>query len=274
MLIAQITDTHIVGKDEHWLFPSTKTSERLEKVVSYLNQMSPQPDVILFTGDATDSGTPQAYQHLKQLLKPLRAPLFVIPGNHDNREEMRKAFSENSYLPKKGFLNYIIKDYPVNLVGLDTLVKGKDFGQVSEESFAWLTEHLHEINEKPFLLFMHHPLTMTGKKLFDSMTCLVPTNFEKVIKAQNNLLAILTGHYHHLCITSYGGKICLMAPSVSPVHYIANAQDDFVTAIELEDPAITLHQWFGENKLTTHVIKIKEHYPRIRWPSYESKFDS
>jgi hypothetical protein len=42
MLIAQITDSHIVAKGEHWLNePSTKTSERLRKVVNYLNQLNP-----------------------------------------------------------------------------------------------------------------------------------------------------------------------------------------------------------------------------------------
>lgn len=34
MLIAQITDTHIVAKGEHWLSePLTKTSERLDRLI-------------------------------------------------------------------------------------------------------------------------------------------------------------------------------------------------------------------------------------------------
>jgi hypothetical protein len=42
MLIAQMTDTHIVDKNEDLFFePLTKTKERLSEVIAYLNEMNP-----------------------------------------------------------------------------------------------------------------------------------------------------------------------------------------------------------------------------------------
>jgi len=171
MLIAQITDTHIVAKGEHWLNePSTKTSERLRKVVNYLNQLSPLPDVVLFTGDASDTGTKASYHHLRELLEPLQAPFFIIPGNHDCREELIQAFSGCVYMPKEGFIQYVINDFPVSLIGLDTHVSGKDSGNICEQRFSWLKMAMRT-NNKPVLIFMHHPPTKIGHKLFDSINC-------------------------------------------------------------------------------------------------------
>lgn len=64
--------------------------------------MNTLPDVVLLTEDLTDQGSQSAYLHLDELLKPLKVPLFVIPENHDNREERRKAFLKHSYMPLEG----------------------------------------------------------------------------------------------------------------------------------------------------------------------------
>lgn len=270
MLIAQITDTHIVEKDRHWLSePLTETNERLIRVVAHLNQMNPQPDVVILTGDASDTGTEAAYTHLKELLSRLKIPVYVIPGNHDCREEMRKAFT--SYMPSKGFLHYVIDNYPIRLICLDTHVEGKDHGYICEERSAWLEKTLQKGSEKPTLIFMHHPLSKVGHKLFDNMLCFTPPHFKQIMSKQHQLLGFISGHYHHLCTTSYAGKPCFIAPSVAPVHYFAHSQDDDVAALELEDPAITLHQWFGEDAITSHVIRIKKHHQRIDWKLIKSR---
>lgn len=272
MLIAQITDTHIVDKNNHWLAePLTKTDERLSRTVSYINQLPQQPDIVLLTGDASDTGTEASYIHLKELLAPLKAPLFVIPGNHDNRNEMRKAFTHQSYMPKDGFIHYTLNDYPIRLIGLDTLIPGKDAGEICEERFKWLAQTLDFNDSKPTLIFMHHPLTKTGNRLFDTMLCSHSSAFESLIKRQTNLLGILSGHYHQLCVASYQTKSCFIAPSVAPVHFFADPEDDFVTALELEDPAVTLHKWHGGNSMTSHVHRIKEKNHRINWTSIKSK---
>jgi Icc protein len=247
MLIAQITDTHIVARGQHWLGePRTQTETRLKEVVKCLNQLSPQPEVILLTGDLTNSGTEDAYDHLKELLRPLKAPYLILPGNHDNREQMRHSFNHHSYLPKRGYLNYVVDDFPIQLIGLDTLDEGKDSGLICAERFQWLSEVLNREQGKPQLIFMHHPSTKVGTKLFDSILCKVPEEFNSLISGRKQLLGILAGHYHYFCATSIGNKPCFIAPSVAPAYYFANpATDDHPTALELQPAAITLHSWDG-----------------------------
>jgi 3',5'-cyclic AMP phosphodiesterase CpdA len=230
--------------------------------------------VVLLTGDATDKGTKDSYSHLNEILEPLQIPLYVVPGNHDVREEMRAAFRHHPYMPSSGFIHYAIDDYPVRLIGLDTLVSQEPYGRLSDESIFWLEKTLSSNTEKPTLIFMHHPPIKTGMELFDQILCKAPPAFEGLVAKSHNLIGIFTGHYHHLCVGSFGGKLCFLAPSVAPVHYFAHPQDTVVTALELEEPAVTLHKWHGGNTLTSHVVRVREKPNRIDWAHIKQKISS
>ena len=94
MLIAQISDTHIMPKGE-LLYGRLDSSMNLGLAVRQLFQLDTMPDCLLLTGDLTDRGQPAAYDHLREILKPLPMPIYAIPGNHDRRESMRAAFSSD-----------------------------------------------------------------------------------------------------------------------------------------------------------------------------------
>ena len=272
MLIAQITDLHVVEKNKHWLSePATEIEDRLLRTVSYLNALNPRPDVVLLTGDLTDKGTCASYSFLNELLGLLKIPLYVIPGNHDCREELRKAFLHHPYMPSKGFIQFVVDDYPVRLIGLDTLVEGEGYGCLCDQRLSWLENTLKADSQKPTLVFMHHPPIKIGMALFDQINCTAPATFENLVSERDNVIGIITGHYHHLCVGSFGRKLCFLAPSVAPVHYFAHPQDTHVTALELEDPGVTLHKWQGGTILTSHVVRVKEKLNRIDWTLIEQK---
>ena len=93
MLIAQITDTHI--KPEGSLADShVDTSAFLARAVDHILHLDPRPDVVLGTGDLVDGGTSAEYARLRHLLSPLPMPVYLIPGNHDDREALRQVFAD------------------------------------------------------------------------------------------------------------------------------------------------------------------------------------
>jgi len=146
MILAQITDTHIVAPgtlfrcpvqgtapDAERVYREIDTAQFLARAVVALNALVPRPDVAVVTGDLVDHGEPAEYDHLRQLLGSLQMPVFVIPGNHDAREPLREAFHSDGYLPTEGYLQYTIEQYPLRLIALDTLVPGKHGGMLCAE---------------------------------------------------------------------------------------------------------------------------------------------
>jgi 3',5'-cyclic-AMP phosphodiesterase len=161
MLVAQITDTHITTPGK-LLMGVVDTASALERAVSALNSLDPLPDLTVLTGDLVENGELEEYDHLRTLLAPLRMPVLTIPGNHDAREPMREAFVAEGYLPRQGFLNYVIEDHALRIVAVDTLVPGEPGGALCEERLLWIDRMLAAAPDCPTLLLMHHPPFVTG----------------------------------------------------------------------------------------------------------------
>ncbi|MCE3231019.1 MAG: phosphodiesterase [Alphaproteobacteria bacterium] len=265
MLIAQISDTHIVPKGQDWKsLPETEVATRLKRIVEAINSLTPKPDVVLLTGDTIDDGGKEGYDHLKEILKSLSMPLYVIPGNHDDREDMRVAFQHEDYMPRDGFIHYVIDDHPIRLVALDTVIPGETHGLLCQERVDWLGHVLQENREKPTLIFMHHPLIKTGQKILDHVKCFTPDGFEDLIRSFPNIRGIIAGHNHRPCMTLFGGALCFVAPSVAPqFHFFEEEGNTCSAAIELTHPSFSLHKWEGGFQLLSETFQIVEPEQRL-----------
>jgi 3',5'-cyclic AMP phosphodiesterase CpdA len=60
MIVAQITDLHVVARGERCLV-EIDTNRMLAEAVAHLNAFDPKIDVVLATGDLTDHGRPEEY---------------------------------------------------------------------------------------------------------------------------------------------------------------------------------------------------------------------
>lgn len=149
MLIAQISDIHLVPKGE-LAYEAADTANALGKVVNHIKGLSPTPDVLIVTGDIADGGRLDSYHLARELLAPLEMPVFMVPGNHDHKGRMAKVFSDHAYLrtnsdsPKGGFICYAIEDYAVRLIALDTVTPGDHGGGLCPRRLDWLDAKLGE----------------------------------------------------------------------------------------------------------------------------------
>ena len=114
MLIAQITDMHVVAPNQLY-FGRVAANAQLQEAIAHINALTPRPDVVIATGDLTDHGTAEEYAVLRDLLRALIPPVYLIPGNHDHRDVFLEAFADHAYLPRPGapFAQYVIDEYPV-----------------------------------------------------------------------------------------------------------------------------------------------------------------
>jgi len=89
VIIAQISDLHIKAPGT-LAYGRVDTARALERCVATLNRFTPKPDLVVISGDLADTPTVEEYAYLKRLLAPLNIAFAGIPGNHDQREQLRE----------------------------------------------------------------------------------------------------------------------------------------------------------------------------------------
>jgi len=196
MLIAQISDMH-VSTPESGYEEIYRTAEHLARAVAHLNALEPRPDVVLATGDLVERGAAAEYERLREQLAPLRMPVYLVPGNHDDRVMLPRVLDRHRYLPRDGaFIQYTVEDWPVRLVALDTLIPGESGGRLCAERLAWLDARLAEAPGRPTVVFMHHPPFVTGLRKMDEMGLDGTDGLAAVIRRHPQVERIVCGHLH------------------------------------------------------------------------------
>jgi 3',5'-cyclic AMP phosphodiesterase CpdA len=257
VLIAQITDMHI--KPEGALaYKRVDTAGFLARAVDHILHLDPRPDVVLATGDLVDRGTAEEYQRLRHLLVPLPMPVYLIPGNHDDREAMRREFADHLYMPRDGFIQYVVDDGPVRLIALDTLIPGKGGGRVDAERIAWLDARLAEAPTKPTLLFMHHPPFMTGIAYMDAIGLDGADNLAQVVRRHVQVERVACGHLHRSIQSRWAGTVASTAPSTAH-QVVLDVREDADLGFTLEPPSYALHLWREGLGLVSHVAIVGDY---------------
>ena len=243
MLIAQISDCHI-RSDESPFDQLVNSTETLERVVAHLMSSDITPDVLLATGDLTESGTKEEYSLLLELLAPVDIPVLPIPGNHDEGKQFREALE--SYLPGKlpqTHCSYVEDSYPVRLIGLDTSLEGRHDGHFDDERFEWLEEQLHQSPDKPTVIFTHFPPFMSGIHFMDISGLKDPERFCSLVEENPQVKLVTSGHLHRPIPTMIGTSSDSGCPSTPRV--LGLDLNPASGSLVDEPPSYQLHRWDG-----------------------------
>jgi 3',5'-cyclic-AMP phosphodiesterase len=269
MLVAQITDLHVALPGSR-LDVSYRTAEHLERAVAHLLALDPRPDAVVCTGDLVDEGGPEEYERLCALLEPLPMPVYVVPGNHDHRENLRAAFAGRGYLPGDGFLCYAAEVGPLRLLGLDTHIPGESGGLLCDERLAWLDARLGEEPDRPTLVLQHHPPFASGIRPMDRMGLEGADGLARVIARHRQVERILCGHIHRPIVRRFAGTIASTCPSTAHQIELSLGPSSRL-AIVTEPPACALHVWDPElgPGLVSHLSYIGDHGEPLVLPGYQ-----
>jgi Icc protein len=249
LLIAQISDTHIlVPESDH---PAAELrADCLRRTVADINRQ--RPDAVIFTGDTVQHGQPQEYARLRELLAPLEAPLYLVPGNRDNNIELRAALCDQACMPATGeFLHYAIDDYDIRLVGIDSTLAGERMGRLCKERQAWLDTTLCEQPDRPTLLFIHHPPFdvgdhyVGGYRLPDEATAL-----EAIVKRHPQVIGLLCGHVHWPVECQWAGTEARIMPSIA-----VDVRKGVDESEAQGRPIYLLHRWSHDDGLVSTAVR-------------------
>lgn len=252
MLLAQISDTHVIPAGK-LLYGRIDTAGHLAAAVRHLNALRPQPDFVMVTGDLVDGGAPDEYVNFRHIVSALDSPFCLLPGNHDDRANLRAAFSEHGYWPSEGArLHYVIEDLPLRLICLDTVLPGQSGGALGDEQMAWLARRLDERRDHPTVIAMHHPPFVSGLAGMDTINCADGEALGAVVARHPQVERIICGHIHRAMSIRWHGTLVTTAPGTA--HQVAldlaeNAPVSWIT----EPPGCHLHYWRPGRGLVTHL---------------------
>jgi len=255
MLIAQISDAHC--RPQGVLYQGVIDSNTLfEAALAEVAALRPRPDMVLFTGDLVDEGSAAEYAHARRLLGRLDLPLFVLPGNHDEREAFRGCFADQGYLPAKGALHYVVPaPGPVRVIALDITIPGEHHGLFDEAAEAFLEEALRREPERPTLVMMHQPPFSCGVPYIDAYRCEGGERLAALIARFPAVERLLCGHVHRFMMRRFGGTIACTAPSTTSA--IALSFDENAQAASYaEPPGFLLHHWRPGHGMVSHLLPI------------------
>ena len=157
-LLGQLTDLHI-REPGRLAYGRIDTAPYLRTAVDSVLRLRQQPQAVVITGDLTDFGRATEYAHLAALLAPLEMPVYLLPGNHDDRDQMRRSFPGHQWLgPEGGFIQYSVQVGNLRLITLDTCEPGQSHGTLDAPRLQWLEDELESCKHQPVVIAMHHPL--------------------------------------------------------------------------------------------------------------------
>jgi 3',5'-cyclic AMP phosphodiesterase CpdA len=257
MIVAQLTDTHIVrGGDTYF---GVETAAYLAEAIAALHGLEPRPDLVVVTGDLVNSGHDAEYERFAHVMASLRVPYCVIPGNHDERDRMRANLPPATYGGSNaGRVRFALDDYAVRLIGLDATAPGRWPGaSFDSQTLEWLEAALATEPVKPTIVCVHQPPFRTGMHYLDALGFVGGRRFRRAIVRYPNVGLVLSGHIHCVRSARIGSALAVSAPSTAP-QLVPELFERRAFAVRREPPGFAIHRWNAETGFRTTIYRRDE----------------
>jgi 3',5'-cyclic AMP phosphodiesterase CpdA len=162
-----LTDPHLLaaGRALH----GTDPTWRLCRAVASINAEHGDAAFVVITGDLADRGEPAAYAALAECLAPLRMPVHLAVGNHDDRAALCTALA-GTPMTTEGFVQHAFDAGGMRHIVLDSLEPGVGWGVFCDKRAAWLSNELAHSTPRPVMLYIHHPPCAVGMAAMDRIS--------------------------------------------------------------------------------------------------------
>jgi len=255
-ILVQVTDLHI-REPGRLAYRRVDTSAYFRAMVDAVLALQQRPHAVVISGDLTDFGRADEYASLQAQLASLEAaglPIYLMPGNHDDRAELRRAFSTHAYLGDGPFVQFAVDVGPLRLLALDTCMPMQSAGTLDADRLAWLEHQLDASTDRPVVIAMHHPPFETLIGHMDKIGLLAGgPELEAIVSRHPNVERVICGHLHRAIDVRFGGTIASTCPG--PAHQVCLDLDpNAESAWTLEPPSFRVHAWNPkEGRLVTHL---------------------
>ncbi len=246
LLIAQLTDTHVVGVDNaEELY--VDNNGRLDEAVASINTEAPSVAAVVVTGDLTNTGTAAEYEALREGLDKLDAPYFPLPGNHDDRGRLLATFPEMPWADGE-HASWVMTVDNLRIIGLDSTIPGQPGAEFDDERSGWLTAVLGVEHDGPTVLAMHHPPFETGIEWMDKSGFKGLEDLAEVLRHQP-VDRVICGHLHRPIVGTVAGITAQVGMSTVQ-HVDLDLMPDAPLSLVLDAPGYQIHRITGSDMVT------------------------
>jgi len=249
-VILHLSDTHLLGGDR-LLGERYDTARHLRRTLEAAEATGVRPDAVVFTGDLTDLGEPEAYRALRAEVEPwaarLGAPVIWVAGNHDERPALRAQLldAEASEEPVTGVWDL----GGLRVVALDSTVPGWHHGDLDAAQLDWLRGVLAEPAPLGTILALHHPPLPTHIPFFDILELRDQRGLAEVVRG-SDVRAILAGHLHYSTSGTFAGVPVSVAAASCYTMDLARPADE-VNGMDAGRSFHLVHVW---DDTVTHAV--------------------
>ncbi|MHA7190043.1 phosphodiesterase [Arthrobacter sp. MDT2-16] len=203
-LLLHFSDTHFVADGP--LYGGVDARERLAQLLEEVGRSGVRPDALVFTGDLTDKGAPDAYASLREVVEPvaeeLGTPVIWLMGNHDKRPALRAALLGEPPEDTPLYRSYRLGG--LRVIAPDTSVPGYHHGELDDAQLAWLGAELARPAPEGSILALHHPPIPTVQDLAVLTELRRQDRLAEVV-AGSDVRLIIAGHAHFPSSAMFAG---------------------------------------------------------------------
>ena len=186
----QLSDTHLFDTPDGELY-GVNTAESLAGVIASIRRNRKLIDAVLVTGDLTHDGGTPAFQHIARQLSELNAPVYLLPGNHDDLRLFACALKRAGFQTCGSFVQGSWQT-----ILLDCAVPGAVHGHLRGTELVRLEKALTENASRHTLVCLHqHPVPVGSAWLDRHMLDNADALFA-VLDRHPQVRAVLWGHVH------------------------------------------------------------------------------
>jgi Icc protein len=249
--VVQISDCHL-GEYPGEQLLGMDADQSLNDVLVLIAAEQPQLDLLIVSGDLANHGSELAYQRLQHYLqRPLpvhAAPIFYLPGNHDDLNLLRDSLSVGEF-PSRTTLG----DWQI--IGLNSAVPKQVGGALDDEQLQAL-EKLLVAHTEPTLLVLHHPPLLINCAWLDPQRVNNGDALLALVSAYPQVKAVLCGHVHQDNRFDYQHLPIYTTPSTC-IQFLPRS-DEF--ALDDVNPGYRWLKLFADGRLETGVSRVSGAY--------------
>jgi len=187
---AVLSDIHVT--------PGNANDTKLRQAVDEIN--TGNFDAVIVDGDLTNEGSDSELANVKSILDGIKAPLYVLPGNHENNWSQSAT---KTFIDTFGGDRFVFEIDSLVVIGINCgpFMKMGD-GHIKQEDLHWLRSTLSERvkDGKRVLSFNHYPI----KDDLDNYL-----QYAQVL-ADFPVIGHINGHYHRWIRYDVGDIECAM----------------------------------------------------------------